>query len=85
MKSGQRRPNGNPSLFTCKLFFLNLSSEKRDGVDQSSLNDQDKVVAIIMCSGAIEILGRRSRMKQTKLDAGGALEELLRAVPQTRK
>ena len=38
-----------------------------------------------MCSGAIEILGRRSRMKQTKLDAGGALEELLRAVQQTRK
>ena len=35
----------------------------RDGVDPSSLNNQDKVVAIIMCSSAIEILGRRSRMK----------------------
>ena len=55
MKSGQRRPNGNPSLFTCKLFFLNLSSKGRRYVDPSSLNDQDKVVAIVMCSGAIEI------------------------------
>ena len=52
-------------------------------VDPSSLNNKDKVVAIT-CSGAIEILGRRSRMKQTRHNAGGALEELLRAAPQTR-
>ena len=52
-------------------------------VDPSSLNNKDNVVAIT-CSGAIAILGRKSRMKQTRHNAGGALEELLRAAPQTR-
>ena len=37
-----------------------------------------------MCSGAIEILGRRSRMKQTKLDAGETLEEVLSAGAQRK-
>lgn len=57
MESGQRRPNGNPSLFTCQLFFLNLSS--KPALDQVLWITR----TVIMCSSAIEILGRRSRME----------------------